>query len=54
MGTSAIFQIIYEIGKLMMEERGTSDQTPLAAAVLIAGPLITHLTGLLVVTYRAW
>ncbi len=41
---------LYESGKLMMEESGTSDQMPLAAGGLIAGLLIMYLTGLLVVT----
>jgi hypothetical protein len=50
MGAGAIFQVICEIGKLMISDSGASDQVPLAAGGLIAGLLIMYLTGLLVVT----
>ncbi len=50
MGAGAIFQVIYQIGKLMLKDSREKDFASLAAVGLIAGLVIMYLTGLLVVT----
>ena len=50
MGAGAIFQVIYQIGKLMLKDSGEKKFASLAAGGLIAGLVIMYLTGLLVVT----
>ena len=49
MGAGAIFQVIYQVGKLMLKESGEREFGSLAATGLIAGLVIMYLTGLLVV-----
>ncbi len=49
MGAGAIFQVIYQVGRLMLRESGEEEFGSLAVTGLIAGLAILYLTGLLVV-----